>query len=119
MISNIVRTAPALAFAILAIGATPAMAGETGVAESRIVHHDDLDLTRDGDVATLSRRVVQAATIVCGSARERDLGARAEARACRDETIAAHSDKIDLAVARARGGERLARADVPSPTSQH
>ena len=111
MFTTTVRIASlAVAAAIAGIGAGSASAADVSQTQSVEVRHGDLDLTSAAGVARLDRRIKAAAARACGSYDERDLRMAAEARACRSETIAQARPKVDLAIAQARGGNRLASA---------
>ena len=91
----------------LVIAAVPASAAteEKFVSE---VRYGDLNLTTDVGVATLQRRIGNAARKECGYADARDLSASMAAASCRKAAISAAAPKVELAVANARNGQKLA-----------
>lgn len=113
MIRTIIRSAPLPLIAALLVAAAPAAAIDYDVANVRSVPYTDLDLSQDSGVATLHRRIALATRMVCGTFHPGDLTARQQALSCRRQTVAAITPTVALAVASARGGERLAKADIP------
>ena len=104
----------------LAIAAVPASAAE-GVQFASDVRYGDLNLSSDAGVAQLQRRVASAARKVCGNADGRDIEASQAAAACRREAISSAAPKVELAVANARNGQKLAASaaiEVGTPVSR-
>ena len=97
--------------ATLATVAAPASAAtnEKFVSE---VRYGDLNLTTDAGVAQLQRRIRNAVRKECGYADARDLGASMAAAECRKAAISVAAPKIDLAVANARNGQKMAANSV-------
>lgn len=108
MISNIVRNVSIVLAAGAATIAVPASAAEVGTAKSVIVRHGDLDLTTDGGVDTLNRRVSTAARSVCGTFHAADLAAKQNVLACRKVALNGALTNVELAVSAARSGQQLA-----------
>lgn len=104
----------------LAIAAVPASA-EPGEQFAGEVRYGDLNLTSDAGVVQLQRRIANAARKGCGYADGRDLNASQAAAACRRAAIAAATPKVELAVANARSGQKLASSaaiEVGKPASR-
>lgn len=95
-----------VAAATVAGGTAPAAAATTQ--HSVQVRHDDLDLTSASDVARLHRRVVTAAREACGNYDLRDLNAKTRVDACRSDAIANAAPTVQMAIASASRGDRLA-----------
>jgi UrcA family protein len=92
---------------ILAIGAAPASAAAVEKFTSE-VRYGDINLTSDAGVAQLQRRITNAARKICGYADARDLNGSQAVAACRRAAISAAAPKVELAVAGARNGQKLA-----------
>ena len=90
----------------LAIAALPASAANEKFASE--VRYGDLNLATDAGVAQLQRRIGNAARKGCGYADGRDLKASQAAAACRKAAVSEAAPKIELAVANARNGQKLA-----------
>lgn len=78
-----------------AANATDANAGKEIVRD--IVKYDDLDLTRDADVARLKLRIAYKAKSLCATGFDRDKFS-VETRACRAEVIASAGWQVARAV---------------------
>jgi len=104
----------------LSIAAVPASA-EADEQFASEVRYGDLDLTSEAGVIQLQRRIANAARKGCGYADGRDLTASQAAAECRQATIAAAAPKLELAVASARNGRKLASSaaiEVGKPASR-
>jgi UrcA family protein len=80
-----------------AIKATPALAQEAPVVETRttVVHTADLNLGTKAGQRQLDRRLANAAREVCGEASAADLEGRNEVRHCIDATLASAKGQRD------------------------
>jgi len=106
--------------ALLATVAIPASAATYEKFASE-VRYGDLNLTTDAGVAQLQRRIINSARKACGRADGRDLTASQAAAECRRAAISAAAPKIELAVANARNGQKLAAnaaIEVGTPASR-
>jgi UrcA family protein len=92
-----------LALALFAVAATPAIATETS--RSVAVRMDDLDLGKPAGIASLDRRLAQAARQVCADRGGRTLREAREAADCRAEALARVQPSRDAMVASARSTE--------------
>lgn len=93
--------------ATLAIAALPASAATSEKFASE-VRYGDLNLATETGVAQLQRRIGNAARKGCGYAEGRDLKASQAVAACRKAAISEAAPKVELAVANARNGQKLA-----------
>lgn len=91
--------------AAAAIAAAPAAAQETQAAEVRV---SDLDLTWEGDVAELDRRIDRAARRHCGAGGAADAASRDCLTAAAQRAATQRSELI----ARAHRGDSLRRATI-------
>lgn len=103
------------AFALVAAVALTGLQGAAFAAEAMVpngrtlaVSTTGLDLADAGHVATLDRRIADAARRVCAVADHRDLSAVAAQARCRETAIAAAGARRDTLIAAATGRERLA-----------
>lgn len=108
--------AASFALAAASLAAGTASAAPFGDAPSAEVRYGDLDLTSTHDVARLNRRIVSAAKAVCGNYDPRNLPQATNAKACVNEAIAAAMPTVELAVAHAGEGAKLAGA-LPANTN--
>jgi UrcA family protein len=91
---------------LLAIAAVAAATLMTGIAVSPAVAHDaaiavpygDLNLASPAGRDRLDRRVLRAATLLCGEYQPLDLRLSALSRACRDEAVAGARRQRDAAL---------------------
>lgn len=101
------RTALAAAALALTAAAIPApvLAGTaSGDAVMQVyVGHADLDLASDKGVATLDRRLRNAARAICG-ANANDIARRVQAQACQTRTLASATQSRSAAIAAAQSG---------------
>lgn len=107
MLKAIIRCALFASLGTSAIVAVPASAGTYEPFASE-VRYGDLNLTTDEGVAQLQRRIGNAARKECGYADARDINASQAVAACRRAAISATAPKVELAVASARSGQKLA-----------
>lgn len=121
MFKSIIHTALFASIgASLAIAAVPVSAGNYEAFASQ-VRYDDLKLTDDAGVAQLQRRIGNAARKACGYADGRDLTASQAVAACRRAAVSEAAPKVELAVATARSGQKLAAnaaIEVGKPASR-
>ncbi len=113
--SILTTTIASFALAAGSLAAGTASAAPLGDARSIEVRHGDLDLSSAHDVARLNRRIASAAKAVCGNYDPRNFPEAANAKACFNETMAAAMPKVELAVARAAGNQKLA-GSLPAKT---
>jgi len=99
---------PAIAFALAALTATPAIAQG---ANSVKVPYGDLNLGSQTGIAALDRRLDRAVERVCGYAPIQDLSARRRIEQCRAETWQSIQDDRQVAIARATGQHDVQRAE--------
>ena len=93
--------AAATALALAGVAA-PAFAADGNVVQV-YVGHADLNLAEDKDVATLDRRLRQAARQICGF-NANDIARRIEAQACLSRTLATATESRSAAIAAAQSG---------------
>ncbi len=103
--------AATVATATLGFAAAPASTAEPDAGRTATVRHADLDLASAAGVATLGRRVKLAVTTVCGRADPRDLTAQEQEKTCRAHALASAEPGVQLAIADARSGTRMAQND--------
>lgn len=106
--------------ATLATVAVPASAATDDKFASE-VRYGDLDLKTDAGVAQLQRRIGNAVRKECGYSEARDLSTSMASAACRRAAISAAASKVELAVANARNGQKLAAnaaIEVGTPASR-
>jgi UrcA family protein len=102
---------PAIAFALAALTATPAIAQG---ANSVRVPYGDLNLASQSGIAALDRRLDRAVERVCGNAPIQDLSARRRIERCRTETWQSIQDDRQVAIARSTGQQDVQRAERES-----
>lgn len=97
-----------------AIKAAPALAEAPAPSELVVstVATADIDLSTQGGLRELNRRLATAARQVCGTASDADLEGKNDVRKCRDEVLARAYGQRDALLAAAAKGEaiRLAAA---------
>jgi UrcA family protein len=112
MVTSKIRYLAAVATGLLAATANAgALSQMSDGAPSRVVRFGDLDLTTQKGVATLQRRIANAAREVCPQPESRDLSRMAYAHACQNQAI-------DRAV-RAIGNPMLADRTATRQTLPH
>ena len=99
---------PAIAFALAALTATPAIAQG---ANSVKVPYGDLNLGSPAGIAALDRRLDRAVKSVCGDAAIHDLSAQRRIERCRTDTWQSIQDDRQVAIARSTGQQDVQRAE--------
>ena len=102
---------PAIAFALAALTATPAIAQASHTVR---VPYGDLNLASQSGIAALDRRLDRAVERVCGNAPIQDLSARRRIERCRTETWQSIQDDRQVAIARSTGQQDVQRAERES-----
>lgn len=100
---------------ILVGAALAAMLSTTAFAQSpesasltREIHFGGLDLADVRGVAMLNDRIGRAARSICGGQGHADLRTMQQERKCYRAAVASARPQVELAVAKARGGQRYA-----------
>lgn len=93
---------------VLAAGA-PVLAAPSGEVVQVFVGHADLNLAQDKDVATLDRRLRQAARQICG-VNMNDVARRTTGVQCTSRALATAAESRRVAIAAAASGTRTAMA---------
>lgn len=97
-----IRNLAGLATALLL--ATPALAADPDQM-AVAVYANDLDLASVEGVATLDRRLDDAARQICGRMPGRDFTMQRVVAACREQALASARGRADTMIASARGGQ--------------
>jgi UrcA family protein len=99
---------PAIAFALAALTATPAIAQASHTVR---VPYGDLNLGTPAGVAALDRRLDRAVERVCGYTEIQNLSGNRQIERCRAETWQSIQDDRQGAIARATGQQDVQRAE--------
>lgn len=94
------------------IKGAPALAEAPEAVNVSVIRTADLDLRSEAGQRTLDRRLVTAASEVCGTASDADLRGKNDVRECRDEVISAARAKARTLVAGAAGDRSITVAAV-------
>ncbi len=97
--------------AAVLVAATPAIAASTGDVASAEVRTDDLDLTDPADQRRLDTRIDTTARRICAAGVRGLAAVRAEQR-CVALALGSAAPQAQLAIAQARGAQRLARIEI-------
>jgi len=115
------KTALTLMAALGSAFATPAFASDDAAGASRSVEvrYSDLNLATAGGVASLKRRISDAATRICGDSYSRDLGMRAAVAKCRTAAIDSTRVQMADAISAAQRGQAYAQVTGGSIAVSH